>query len=87
MNGKAANSILKKLKTNVGDKKPINPESLLRTPFEDIRNSGVSNSKARTILSLAEKTQDGTIPPIGKMRGMSDDEISSILTTVKGIGQ
>ena len=87
LSGKAAHSILSKLKNQVGGKKPISPEKILGTPFRKIRGSGVSESKARTIVALAKMTETGSIPSTRKMKGMSDEEIIDILTSVKGIGR
>ena len=87
LSGKAAHSILSKLKDQVGGKKPISPEKILGTPFRKIRGAGVSESKARTIVALAKMTETGSIPSTRKMKGMSDEEIIDILTSVKGIGR
>jgi DNA-3-methyladenine glycosylase II len=87
LRGKAAHSILTKLKDQVGGKKPISPEKILGTPFGKIRGAGVSESKARTIVALAEMTETGAIPSARKMKGMSDEKIIEILTSVKGIGR
>ena len=87
LSGKAAHSILTKLKDQVGGKKPISPEKILGTPFGKIRGAGVSESKARTIVALAEMTETGAIPSSRKMKGMSDEKIIEILTSVKGIGR
>ena len=87
LSGKAAHSILTKLKDQVGGKKPISPEKILGTPFGEIRGAGVSESKARTIVALAKMTKEGAIPSARKMKGMSDEEIIEVLTSVKGIGR
>ena len=87
LSGKAAHSILSKLKNQVGGKKPISPEKLLSTPYGKIRSAGVSDSKARTIITLAEMVKTGAIPSSRKMKSMSDEEIVQALTAVKGIGQ
>ena len=87
LSGKAAHSILSKLKNQVGGKKSISPEKILDTPFKKIRGAGVSEAKARTIIALAKMTETGSIPSARKMKGMSDEEIINILTSVKGIGR
>jgi len=87
LSGKAAHSILSKLKNQVGGKKPISPEKILSTPYGKIRSAGVSDLKARTIITLAEMVKTGAIPSSRKMRSMSDEEIVQALTAVKGIGQ
>ena len=87
LSGKAAHSIFSKLKDQVGGKKPISPEKILGTPFRKIRGAGVSESKARTIIALANLTETGAIPSARRMKGMSDEEIIEILSSVKGIGR
>ena len=87
LSGKAAHSILSKLKNQVGGKKPISPEKILGTPFGKIRGAGVSEAKAGTIVALAKMTETGAVPSARKMKGMSDEEIIDILTSVKGIGR
>ena len=87
LSGKAAHSILTKLKVQVRGKKSISPEKILSTSFGKIRSAGVSESKARTIIVLAEMVKTGAIPSSRKMRSMSDEEIVQALTAVKGIGQ
>ena len=87
LSGKAAHSILSKLRVQVGGKQSISPEKILSTPYGKIRSAGVSDSKARTIITLAEMVKTGAIPSSRKMRSMSDEEIVQALTAVKGIGQ
>ena len=87
LSGKAAHSILSKLKVQVGGKKPISPEKILSTPYGKIRSAGVSDSKTRTIVTLAGMVKTGAIPSSRKMRSMSDEEVVQSLTAVKGIGQ
>lgn len=87
LSGKAAHSILSKLKNQVGGKKPISPEKILSTPYGEIRSAGVSDSKARTVIALAEMVKTGDIPSSREMRSMNDEEIVQALTAVKGIGQ
>ena len=87
LSGKAAHSILLKLKVKIGGKKPISSEKILSTTYGKIRGAGVSDSKARTIITLAEMVKTGAIPSSRKMRSMSDEEIVQALIAVKGIGQ
>ena len=87
LNGKAAHSIFSKLKDQVGGKKPISPEKILGTSIRKIRGAGVSESKAQTIVILAKMTEIGSIPTARKMKGMSDEEIIGVVTSIKGIGR
>ena len=61
-------------------------EAILRTPVEDLRSTGLSGSKAASILDVAAKTTDGTVP-LERIEDLSDDEIVARLSTVRGIGR
>jgi len=62
------------------------PEAVLRTPVEDLRRAGLSGNKATSILDLAQKVHDGTVP-LDRLGELADDEIVSRLSTVRGIGR
>ena len=62
------------------------PEAVLRTPVDDLRRAGLSGNKATSMLDLAQKVQDGTVP-LDRLDELSDDEIVSRLSTVRGIGR
>jgi 3-methyladenine DNA glycosylase/8-oxoguanine DNA glycosylase len=66
-----------------GDPKP---EAALAMPVETLRGAGLSGSKAASILDLAAKILDGTVPADGWSR-LSDDQIVERLTQVRGIGR
>jgi len=61
-------------------------EAVLRTPVEDLRGAGLSGAKAASITDLAQKVTDGTVP-LERIEELSDDEIVSRLSTVRGIGR
>jgi DNA-3-methyladenine glycosylase II len=61
-------------------------EAILRTPVDDLRSVGLSGNKAASILDLASKTSDGTVP-LEKIDGLADDEVVKRLVTVRGIGR
>lgn len=85
LNGKAAAAILARLLNTFGDMHP-SPELLLRVPEAQLRGAGLSGSKTAAIRDLAEKTVDGTVPTIERIRRMSDEEIIERLSSVRGIG-
>ncbi len=85
LHGKAAAAILKRLLTIFGEIHP-QPEQILTVPDELLRSAGLSAAKARAIRDLAEKTLDGTVPTLIKIRRLSDEEIIERLTQVRGIG-
>jgi DNA-3-methyladenine glycosylase II len=61
-------------------------EAVLRTPPEDLRSVGLSANKAASMLDLALKTSDGTVP-LEHLDALSDDEIVQRLAAVRGIGR
>jgi 3-methyladenine DNA glycosylase/8-oxoguanine DNA glycosylase len=62
------------------------PHAILNTPLEALRGVGLSGNKASSILDLALKTSDGTVA-LERIEELSDDEIVSRLTAVRGIGR
>ena len=63
------------------------PQELLDAPNEQLRAAGLSANKALALRDLAAKTLDGTVPPIARIRKMSDADIIQHLTQVRGIGK
>jgi 3-methyladenine DNA glycosylase/8-oxoguanine DNA glycosylase len=61
-------------------------EAVLQTPLEDLRAVGLSGSKAASILDLAAKSTDGTVP-LERIEDLPDAEIVARLTAVRGIGR
>ena len=61
------------------------PEAVAATPVPVLRSVGLSANKAASILDLAARTLDGTVPTGGWSR-RSDDEIVDRLVAVRGIG-
>jgi 3-methyladenine DNA glycosylase/8-oxoguanine DNA glycosylase len=55
-------------------------------PVATLRSVGLSNSKALSILDLAEHVVSGALPGPRKMAGMDDEEVTRSLCTVRGIG-
>jgi 3-methyladenine DNA glycosylase/8-oxoguanine DNA glycosylase len=60
---------------------------VLATPDEKFRAAGLSRSKVAAIKDLAAKTMDGTVPTVGALVKMSDEDIIERLITVRGIGR
>ncbi len=61
------------------------PAQINETPDEAMRGVGLSFQKIGYIKDLAAKTEDGTLK-LSRFSRMSDDEITEMLTSVKGIG-
>jgi DNA-3-methyladenine glycosylase II len=85
LHGKAAAAILKRLLFTFGDMHP-QPEQLLAAPDERLRAAGVSRNKILALRDLAQKTLDGTVPSLARIRRMPDAEILERLTEVRGVG-
>jgi hypothetical protein len=77
---------LSKLKLNLKVVGFILAEDLLKVPFETIRSSDVSGSKANTLLSIAQGSISHTIPSMNEITSMKNEEITYALPKIKGIG-
>ena len=64
----------------------VTAEAILATPYDSLRAAGLSNAKATSLLDLATKVVDGSVPLVG-IEALSDDEIVERLTKVRGIGR
>ena len=64
----------------------VTAEAILATEPEALRAAGLSGAKTASLIDLATKTRDRTVPLDG-IDGLGDDEIVERLTTVRGIGR
>src|SRR5437763_10519610 len=87
LNGKAAAAIWSRVRALYPKTKRLDPVKVLATPDETLRGAGLSRAKIAAIKDLAAKTLDGTIPSGRALLKMSDDEIVTRLTQVRGIGR
>jgi DNA-3-methyladenine glycosylase II len=84
--GKAAEAIFGRVKALGANGFPT-PEEIVRAPKTKLRRAGLSRQKIAAVKDLAAKTLDGTVPPLAKIRRMSEEEIHERLTRVHGIGE
>jgi DNA-3-methyladenine glycosylase II len=87
LSGKAAATIFGRVRALYPKKKWLDPEQLLATPEETLRAAGLSRAKTAALKDLAAKTIDGTVPSSRALIRMTDDEIITRLTAVRGIGR
>ncbi len=87
LSGKAAATIFGRVRALYPKRKWLDPEQLLATPDEILRAAGLSRAKTAALKDLAAKTIDGTVPTGRALIRMSDDEIITRLTAVRGIGR
>ena len=64
----------------------VTAEAILATEVSDLRAAGLSGAKTASLLDLATKVADGTVP-LDDLQALDDDEIVARLTTVRGIGR
>jgi DNA-3-methyladenine glycosylase II len=86
LTGKAAATILGRVCQTCGPARFPTPRQLLDVSTEDLRAAGLSAAKTAAVRDLAEKTLDGTVPSLARIRRMADSEIIERLTQVRGIG-
>ncbi|MGH9680240.1 MAG: DNA-3-methyladenine glycosylase family protein [Candidatus Acidiferrales bacterium] len=84
--GKAATTIFGRVKALGANGFPT-PEEILALGDAQLRGAGLSRQKIAAVRDLAAKTLDGTVPPLSKLRRMSEEEIHQRLTAIRGIGE
>ena len=84
--GKAAEAIFGRVKALGANGLPT-PEEIVRASKAKLRRAGLSRQKIAAVKDLAAKTLDGTVPPLAKIRRMTEEEIHERLTQVHGIGE
>jgi DNA-3-methyladenine glycosylase II len=82
--GRAAAAIYGRTVTAVGGR--MTAEAVLATSVEALRGAGLSGAKAASLLDLAAKAADGSVP-LAELPALDDEEIIRRLVTVRGIGR
>ncbi len=86
LSGKAAGTILSRVLAIYPKGHRATPEQVIETPDETLRGAGLSRNKLLAIKDLSQKTIEGVVPPLAKIRKLADAEIMERLTAVRGIG-
>jgi DNA-3-methyladenine glycosylase II len=63
------------------------PQQILDVPTAQLRAAGLSANKTLALRDLAAKALDGTVPTLARIRRMSDEDIITHLTQVRGVGK
>ena len=87
LNGTAANTILARFRKLFPGRRFPRPEDLLQVTDAQIRACGFSFAKIAALRDIAAKTLDGTVPPSQRIAMLSDDEIVTRLTEIRGVGR
>src|SRR5215217_4449224 len=74
LSGKAAATILGRVEALFAPRRFPTPRQILDIPAATLRAAGLSNAKTAAVKDLAARTLDGTIPPLARVRHMSDEE-------------
>ena len=82
--GRAAAAIHGRVEAALGGQ--VSAAGILATSPETLRAAGLSANKTASLIDLATKSLDGTVPLAG-IDAFDDDEIIGRLTTVRGIGR
>ncbi|MEP6663935.1 MAG: DNA-3-methyladenine glycosylase [Verrucomicrobiota bacterium] len=86
LTGKAAATILGRVKALFPGKRFPAPEDLLAMSDEKLRAAGLSFAKIRAVKDIAAKTLEGVVPTSKEIRKLSNEEILARLTTIRGVG-
>ncbi len=87
LSGKAAATIFGRVLALYPGRKWLSPDLIIATTDATFRAAGLSRNKTAAIKDLAAKTLDGTVPSRAVLNRLSDEEIITRLTTVRGIGR
>jgi DNA-3-methyladenine glycosylase II len=86
LSGKAAETILRRVRETVAGGGEMTPELVLATDHEAFRAAGLSNQKARYLRELATAVQSGALN-LEAIDALEDEAVVEQLTRVKGIGR
>jgi len=86
LHGKAAATILARVKQKIGGGEFPAPAQVLAAPDSELRAAGLSRQKIAAIRDLAQKTIEGIVPAMSDVELLPDDEIVARLTAVRGVG-
>lgn len=87
LSGGAAATILGRVKAIYAPKRFPTPRDILTTPPERLRAAGLSAAKTAALRDLAERSLDGTVPTMRRVRLMGDEEVITRLVQVRGVGR
>ena len=87
LNGTAAGSILARFKKLFPGRRFPRPEDLVSVTDAQLRACGFSFAKIASIRDIAAKTLAGVVPASRHIVKLSDDEIVTRLTEVRGVGR
>jgi DNA-3-methyladenine glycosylase II len=82
--GRAAAAIYGRFVATIGG--TVTPAAILATSPETLRAAGLSGNKTLSLIDLATRVEDRTVPLAG-IEALDDEDIIARLSTVRGIGR
>ena len=86
LTGKAAATILGRVKALFPGKRFPSPEDLARMEDRTLRGAGLSWAKVAAVKDIAAKTREGIVPTSRALARMTNQEIIDRLTALRGVG-
>ncbi len=86
LTGKAAATIFSRVKALFKSDLCPTPRQIKSAPDTVLRSAGLSRAKIVALKDLADKTIEGSIPTLEEINKMTDDEVITCLSAVKGVG-
>ncbi len=87
LHARAATTILGRLQALSPTNQLPDPPTLLALPDTALRACGFSANKTLALRDIAAKAQNGTIPTTTAAKRLTDAELITRLTTIRGVGQ
>lgn len=87
LTGKAAQTILGRVKALHPHRPFPAPDDLLGTPDDALRAAGLSRAKVAAVKDISARTLEGIVPEPEALDELEDAEIIERLTTIRGVGQ
>jgi DNA-3-methyladenine glycosylase II len=87
LHGKAAMTILGRLKDKVGKGDWPTPAQVKAARMQTLRGCGLSRAKSLALKDLAAKVLDGTVPAAKVLHTLDEETIITRLTEVRGVGR
>ncbi|MBI3886602.1 MAG: DNA-3-methyladenine glycosylase 2 family protein [Opitutae bacterium] len=86
LHAKAAATIHGRVRAILEQHGGANPDALTKATDEELRGAGLSRAKLAAVRDLAAKCIEGTVPTLRDAHKLSDEELVTRLTAVRGIG-
>lgn len=87
LTGRAAATILGRVKALFPGRRFPRPEDLLGAPDDALRAAGLSRAKTVAVKAIAQATLDGVVPGSRAIARLDDEELVARLTTIRGVGR